>query len=363
MGWRVSLIAFGRPETHSILGVDVICLPTPDYYFLRHLIFHFRVLMFLASQWSSIDFILFNQASVPFLLPLKMIRSSLAKERPWMIMDTRTVLMEDPQHGNWRDRLRGEFYHITGMLANRWADGQTANTQRMAEQVGIPPKRLWGVWSSGVNLEFFTTALTNRQWPENDDPIHVMYIGVVNYERNLMALCQAVEWANLEGMKFNLTVTGDGTEWEDLERFAAESDGKIRIKRPIPHDKIPELLTNAHIGAIPFPDEQKFRVGSPVKLFEYLAAGLPILATRIACHTDVIGNDSYTFWAEDSTVEGLYNALRLAWEQKSKLRELGEQAALAARQRSWSASAVNISKALLNHASSPLQRNHSRVRG
>jgi glycosyltransferase involved in cell wall biosynthesis len=363
MGWRVSLIAFGKPETRSVLGIEVICLPTQDYYFLRHLIFHLHLLAFLARRWSSIDFILFNQASAPFLLPLKMIRSILGNELPRLIMDTRTVLMEDIQHGTWRDRLRGQFYHVTGVLANRWADGQTAITQRMAMQVGIPPERLWGIWSSGVNLEFFSAGRANRHWPEKDDPIHVMYIGVVNYERNLLSLCQAVEWANLEGMKFTLTITGDGTEREELEKFAAESDGKIRIKRPIPHEKIPELLTMAHIGAIPFPDEQKFRISSPIKLFEYLASGLPILATRIACHTDVIGDDSYAFWAEDSTVEGLFNALKLAWEQKSKLRELGEQSTLAARQRSWSASAVNISKALLSHSNLPLQRNHSRVRG
>ena len=43
--------------------------------------------------------------------------------------------------------------------------------------------------------------------------------------------------------------------------------------RLYPHDQIPEVLARAHVGVLPFPDEEKFRVSSPIKLFEYMAAG------------------------------------------------------------------------------------------
>ena len=42
-----------------------------------------------------------------------------------------------------------------------------------------------------------------------------------------------------------------------------------------------------------------FGVSSPIKLFEYLAAGLPILATRIDCHTNVVGNADCAVWLDE----------------------------------------------------------------
>ncbi len=316
LGWRVSLIAFGRRGVNTVQGVEIYGLPTIENYFLRHFIFHLQLILYLLTSWSTIDFILFHGTSAPWLLPLKLLRWVSSSRRPLFVMDTRTILMEDLRKGTWRDRIRGWFYRLTSFLANRWADGQTANTQRMADCVGVPPKNLWGVWPAGVNPTLFRSARLIRHWPMKNDPIHIMYIGVVNYERNLMALCRAVEMANLEGMHFTLTITGDGTQRHELEQFASETDGIIRIKRAIPHEQIPDLLSRAHIGAIPFPDEEKFRVGSPIKLFEYLAAGLPILATRIVCNTDVIGEGAYVFWAEDSSVEGLLAALRIVWEKE-----------------------------------------------
>ena len=52
------------------------------------------------------------------------------------------------------------------------------------------------------------------------------------------------------------------------------------------------------LGRTTFPGEFDFPVSSPIKLFEYLAAGLPILATRIDCHTNVVGNADCAVWLD-----------------------------------------------------------------
>jgi glycosyltransferase involved in cell wall biosynthesis len=115
---------------------------------------------------------------------------------------------------------------------------------------------------------------------------------------------------------------------------------------PVSHQEIPGLLVQAHIGALPFPDEAKFQVSSPIKLFEYMGAGLPILATRIACHTDVIDGGEYVFWADDSDMEGLLAALRSAWHSRDQLGSMGHRAAAAARKWTWAESAHKLEAAL-----------------
>jgi glycosyltransferase involved in cell wall biosynthesis len=168
----------------------------------------------------------------------------------------------------------------------------------------------------------------------------------MDHERNLMALCLAVARANADGMSFDLSLVGDGTERAELEEFAAQTKGAVRVVPTVPYAAIPEVLARAHVGVLPFPDEEKFRVSSPIKLFEYMAAGLPILATRIVCHTDVVGSGEYNFWAEDAGEQGLLDALCLVWRSRDLLSELGRRAAIDAESWTWSASAQTLIQAL-----------------
>lgn len=346
LGWQVTLINSGPDGMKLIHGVEVFCINSPEVYFLRQLIFHTKLFFYLLSRQQSIQIILFNQPTAPWIFPLKLLRQFSDSKTPIFVMDTRTVPMENLWKASLRDRLRGWFSLLMNKFGNSLADGQTAITRRMAERVQIQPSRLWGIWSSGADLAQFSSALKSRKWPENNGPIHITYIGVLHYERNLMSLCRAVEMANAEGMNFTLTLTGDGTQKHELEMFAHKSENHVRVNPPVPHEKVPDLLKDVHIGALPFPDEEKYQVSSPIKLFEYMAAGLPVLATRIVCHTDVINNDAFVFWAEDASPDGLLLSLRNIWNKRGTLAKMGIESNKFAQNFTWTESAKKLRDAL-----------------
>jgi glycosyltransferase involved in cell wall biosynthesis len=356
-GWRVNLICFGQPEVKQIQGVEVVSLPTWDVYFLRHPIFHIGVLIYLIRGWSTIHILLFHPASAPWLIPFKIL-VGWQTYRPKWVMDTRTVLMEDIDKlkKNWKDRLRGLLYQIAASMANTWADGQTAITPGIAEKVNIPPDRLWGIWQSGVSPDFFLPTLSARRWSQEPQPIRLTYIGVMNHERNLASLCMAVIKVNQAGKRFQLALTGQGTAWQDLVDLAGRSEGMIEVFPPVQHEQIPLVLANAHVGVLPFPDQERFRVSSPLKLFEYLAAGMPILATRITCHTNVLSGAGCVFWAEDGSIEQLQAGLENIWNRRSELEAMGRQACLLAENFTWKASARVLSDSLLAHLEKILVR-------
>jgi glycosyltransferase involved in cell wall biosynthesis len=260
-------------------------------------------------------------------------------------MDTRDVNM---LAGDWRNRLRVLFYRVAHALANRWADGQTAITERMADWVGVPPQQLWGIWPSGANLDRFAKAQRDRLWPANGEPIHLVYVGALLAERNLLPLCHAIQAASGAGMELILTVVGDGPARGELEEFAQGGQAKIRVLPVVPHEQIPEVLAQAHVGvaSLASPDEQKYQASSPIKLFEYMASGLPILATRNPCYVDVLGKGKIAFWTDDASVEGLMAALGTIWGARSSLRRMGLESAFLAREWSWRASARKLSRGL-----------------
>jgi glycosyltransferase involved in cell wall biosynthesis len=261
------------------------------------------------------------QKDLRSILPLRLVRSLTGKLLPALVMDTRSLPMPSSHKQTWKDKVRKGAYIIENQLGNRCADGRLAITQRMAEAVRIPTEKLWGTWPSGADVEHFALARKDRRWPLPNASIHLIHHGSLHRERNLMTLCRVVVRANAEGMSFNLSLVGDGRERAELEDFATQTNGQVRVVSPVPYEQIPEVLARAHIGVLPFPDEEKFRVSSPIKLFEYMAAGLPILATRIVCHTDVVGPGNYAFWAQDAGEQGLLNALRLVWQHWTSERD------------------------------------------
>jgi glycosyltransferase involved in cell wall biosynthesis len=261
-------------------------------------------------------------------------------------MDSRDMV--DFAYDNLKVRLRTTWFRAVQWLAARLADGQTAITPRMAELVQIPAQQLWGIWPSGVNPEPFAATRPLRRWPEGDEPIHLAYIGIFLEKRYLLPLARAVKQANEEGMSFLFSLYGDGPFRPALEAFAAQSDGAVRVEQPIPHERVPQVLAAAHVGVTSLPevDDVKYEASSPIKMFEYMAAGMPVLATSNKCHTDVVGNGRFAFWANDVTEAALLVALRQLWQQRRRLAELGQEASVGVDAWTYAANAKKLQAAL-----------------
>lgn len=344
LGWDVTLLAQGGVGEILPRDFRVRYLPMPRVYVVGQLIYHLFVMADIAKNWKSTDVVYFHQESALFVLPMRVLRWLIPGRFPLLVMDTRTVEMvvDTP-----KARLRDIYRRLMNRFANLCADGQTAITRRLAEYVGIVPSDLLGIWPSGANRELFGQAIKWRQWPDESQPLPIIYIGSLYKERNVMAFCRAVVAACEKGMNFSLTVVGGGDEFDALSDFAKASKGRVRVLPSVPHAEVPRLLSGACIGVLPFPDEEKFRISSPIKLFEYMAAGMAIIATRIDCHTDVVGGEDFVFWADGSDDDALLQALARCWDQRGQLRTLGYRASEVSANWTWAASAQRISEALM----------------
>ncbi|MGV9194688.1 glycosyltransferase [Microbacterium sp. MC2] len=84
----------------------------------------------------------------------------------------------------------------------------------------------------------------------------------------------------------------------------------ISLLGPIPYDEVPALLHRARVGLLPFSDDPLNTGRSPMKLHEYLAAGLTVVATE----TPVIRADEpagvFTYTDRGDAETALGRALR-----------------------------------------------------
>ena len=74
-------------------------------------------------------------------------------------------------------------------------------------------------------------------------------------------------------------IIGSGSH---LARMAATPLSNLRILGARPYAVLPAYLRHAHAGLLPLNDHPANAGRSPMKLYEYAAAGLPVLATRTA---------------------------------------------------------------------------------
>lgn len=132
---------------------------------------------------------------------------------------------------------------------------------------------------NGIDMDSYSPPYLQ----EESDVFTVLYAGALGHANNLEVLIEAARL--LEGEPVRFLVVGEGPEKEKLAELS-RGVTNFELRPSVPKREIPELLRSAgalifHLRSIPV-----FRYGiSPNKLWDYLAAGRPIV---FACEA---GND------------------------------------------------------------------------
>lgn len=106
------------------------------------------------------------------------------------------------------------------------------------------------------------------------------------------------------------------------------SGPNVLVRTRVPHAEVPALMRAADVGVSIQPDFSwspwGFH-GSPMKLFDYMACGLPVVTSAVGQLAEVIqdGENGATF---DNTPEGLRAVLLRLAEQREKLPKMGKVA-------------------------------------
>jgi glycosyltransferase involved in cell wall biosynthesis len=112
-----------------------------------------------------------------------------------------------------------------------------------------------------------------------DVPV-VLYHGALSADRGIEQLMEALLEPGLEDL--TLVLMGGGELRERYVRAAMESRwrGRVHVLDPVPPSDLLTWVASADIGALPIqPTTLNHRLSTPNKLFECLAAGIPVIAS------------------------------------------------------------------------------------
>jgi glycosyltransferase involved in cell wall biosynthesis len=185
-----------------------------------------------------------------------------------------------------------------------------AHQQDLVAQ-GVPPRR--------VNLLPMGVAQSFRGQPRAGltpgEPLSLVYVGTVAPDRGrdvmLGAMAQLAKLPQTRG-RVHLTMVGvQPDQMQYCQQLVDEHNlhDTVSLVGRIPGHEIPAMLARAHVGLCLWEDLIWYRYNPPTKLFEYLVAGLPVLASNIRTHTAYI-DDGINGVIFDYSIEGLTAAVQ-----------------------------------------------------
>jgi glycosyltransferase involved in cell wall biosynthesis len=195
----------------------------------------------------------------------------------------------------------------------------------------------------GADTERFTPGAAGRV-PFTKEPgaIVAVFAGAFRAWHGAIQLVDAVRQLHERGLDaFRAVFLGDGPE-RPAAMAAAAGDPRFVFAGAVSHDEMPAALAAADIGVAPFdvarhPPLALGFYWSPLKVFEYMASGLPVVAPALPRLRDLVGDAVEGRLYEPATSEALADALATLADPGRRA-QLGAAArARAVRDYSWEA--------------------------
>lgn len=150
--------------------------------------------------------------------------------------------------------------------------------------MGVPAERLVHVGNTPNDVDAIRAVGRDsvRDRAEFDDFV-LLFVGILMWDRGVADAVRALPAIREAFPKTRLVVAGDGGERSHIERLIAERrlESSVDLLGWREHTSLPELYASSDIGLLPFLPGRHVKITLANKLFDYMAAGLPIVAADL----------------------------------------------------------------------------------
>lgn len=202
------------------------------------------------------------------------------------VHETRPMLEDGLMRSVMEAHRRGVLHHLIAL---------TRADARVLVEHGAEPTRVTTV-PSGVDTAAFATVRPLD--PARLDRPRIVYLGRVTDDRGLAVFREMVKRKG-----YDITAVGDAPEGAAMEDANGGGDGVKRVPG-VPHREVPGWYGRCELALMPYQEGLRHAASiSPIKLFEAMAAGRPIVASDLPTIREVVRDGETGLLVEPGNVE------------------------------------------------------------
>ncbi|AET70711.1 glycosyltransferase [Desulfosporosinus orientis DSM 765] len=158
--------------------------------------------------------------------------------------------------------------------------------------------------------------------PDSLKPPVILYLGGINRERGLEVILRAMPLVRQRYPEAICELvgpaeTGDlGPEFADLKPWLEQ--GNVHLRGKVPYEQVPSILAGSSIALVPLLPTLNYQKAIPVKLLEYMAAGLPVVGSRFGYIEEIVQQNQCGLLTEPGDPESLARAVCSLLEDPNK---------------------------------------------
>lgn len=203
-----------------------------------------------------------------------------------------------------------------------------------------------GVIRAGVDIERFSRVdgrSIREKYGIKDDDVVLFFMGLL---LDFMGLKEvALELARSDRPNIKLLILGKGDLWDTLQDIKRESgrDGRIIIVDWVPYKEVPEYLAASDICILPaYKNDIMWNI-VPIKMYDYMAAGKPVIASSLYGIMKEFGENNGILYV-DRPEDVLKMAIEMA--ERNSIEEEGRKARRFVEKCSWDSKVKEFEKVL-----------------
>jgi len=217
--------------------------------------------------------------------------------------------------------------------------------RRHLQEAGVRPERI-RVLPNAVDANLFHNRLDGepvRKRFHLGSRFVVGFLGTFKQWHGADLLMEAFQRLHQGDPDMHLLLVGDGPLRESLQEKIRQAglEHEVTLAGKVTHQEVPLYLATMDVAVAPYPDLSKFYF-SPLKLFEYMAAGRAIVASRLGQVAEVIVDGESGLLFKPGDVEDLVRCIRRLREDSRLRLALGKQASMTSRSYTWSKNASQV---------------------
>ena len=228
--------------------------------------------------------------------------------------------------GYWHDRL-----HLTILRKlEKWTSYYLSNSQAavdMTIDTELADPKKFKIIYNGLDLDRFkqidqTTKKNQREkWNISNDDIVIGTVANLRPVKRIDTIIHCAASLKKDYPQLKFVIIGEGGDRSQLEALAKEQGVEDRIIMPGSLDDVVPALAVFDIAVLPSSNESFSN-----SLIEYMAAKLPIAATKVGGNNEAIDHNQNGLLYDLDDSNGLRDALKLLLDNKDKADKMAENA-------------------------------------